>query len=95
VTLDPAKFNALDRKLDTLLARLAPPQRFLGVDSAASYADLSPDSIRRMVERGDLTGLRPVRGRVLIDRLELDQVILAATNRPCNGRGMSSGGTKS
>jgi hypothetical protein len=51
-------------KLDGLIARLdQPPQRFLSVKSAASYADLSEDSIRRLIERGDLVGRRPVEGR--------------------------------
>jgi len=88
VTADPAKLDSLHAKLDTLLARLGPPQRFMGVQSAAAYSDLSTDSIRRLIERGDLTAHRPVRGRVLVDRLELDDVILAATDRPRSGRGI-------
>ena len=66
--------NALDviaAKLDALLEAVSvPPQRFLGVDQAAAFAGLSGDSIRRLIARGELTALRPLRGKVLIDRLE-------------------------
>ena len=91
MTPNPATLDSLERKLDLLLAQQAPPQRFLTIQSAAVYSDLSPDSIRRLIERGDLTGLRPVRGRIVIDRLELDAAILAATDRPSNGRGIRNG----
>ena len=81
----------ISRKLDAILDRLAsPPQRFLTVRSAASYADLSEDSIRRLIESGRLSVYRPVKGRLLVDRLELDNLILASTGHPRNGRGMVS-----
>lgn len=83
----PAQIEALHAKLDRLLERTAQPQRFLSIRSAAAYSDLSTDSIRRLLERGDLTAHRPVKGRVLLDRLELDRVILGSTTRPVNGRG--------
>ncbi|HUT91325.1 MAG TPA: hypothetical protein VMY37_17630 [Thermoguttaceae bacterium] len=80
----------IDRKLDAILERLAsPPQRWLTVRSAAVYSDLSEDSIRRLIESDKLSVYRPVRGRMLIDRLELDQVILGSTTRPRKGRGMT------
>lgn len=74
-------------RLDRLLERIESPKRFLSVSSAARYCDLSEDSIRRIIERGDLTALRPVRGRVLIDRVELDAYMLSSTRQPRNGRG--------
>lgn len=52
--------------------------RFLSIDQAARHAGLSPKSIRRMLAAGKLTAYRPVKGRVLIDRLQLDQAILAS-----------------
>ena len=78
------------QKLDALIERAAVPKRFLSIAHAAEYADLSEDSVRRMIERGDLVAHRPVRGRILVDRQQLDQVILSSTNAPLNGRGMSA-----
>lgn len=69
------------------LIDLAAKQRWLSVKAAASYASLSEDSIRRMLEEGQLTPYRPRRGTVLIDRRQLDRVILAATGEPRGGRG--------
>jgi excisionase family DNA binding protein len=62
-------------------------QRYLSVEQAGRYAALSAESIRRMLASGVLTPLRPVRGRVLIDRRQLDGIILGATRRPTGGRG--------
>ena len=83
-----AELEAIHAKLDALLAaQSAPTPRFLSVDHAAVYADLSQNSIRRMIGRGDLTGLRPTKGKVLVDRLELDRLILGSTRQPRNSRG--------
>jgi excisionase family DNA binding protein len=89
MTVDAAQIQAISAKLDELLKRSGPPKRFLTVRSAAVYSDLSDDSIRRMFESGLLTAYRPVRGRVLVDRLQLDQVILSSTARPRRGCGLS------
>jgi len=62
--------------------------RFLTVQGAAEHSSLSPESIRRLISAGKLTALRPVRGRVLIDRRQLDSVVLSATQRPRRGRGI-------
>lgn len=89
---DPGMDAAINDKLDAILERLgSPPQRWLTVRSAAAYSDLSEDSIRRLIESGKLAAHRPVRGRVLVDRLELDNVILGSTGRSRNGRGMRAG----
>ena len=64
-------------------------RRFFGIGGAATYASLSKESIRRLLAAGKLTALRPVRGRVVIDRRELDAFILGAANQPRRGRGMS------
>jgi hypothetical protein len=72
------RLDALDAKLDEVLSRLAPPRRFLSVNAAAEYASLSPDSIRRMIERRDLTPLRPTPRRIVIDREELERVVLGS-----------------
>lgn len=69
---NPTLADVLER-LDALTERLnAGPTRYLSIDSAARYADVSDDTIRRALSRGDLTALRPARGRVVIDRLEID-----------------------
>ena len=62
-------------------------QRFFTVQDAAEFSGLSADSIRAMLAAGKLHGLRPVPGRVLIDRRELEAVILASTSRPRTRRG--------
>ena len=78
-------------KLDELLTALSAPrqaeQRFFGIDQAAAYSGLSADSLRRLIARGELTGLRPIKGKVLIDRGELDALILGSTRQPAKGRG--------
>jgi len=65
-----------------------PPARFLSVKAAAMYTELSEDSIRRMLERGALTAFRPVKGKILIDRQQLDSTILGSSSRPRSGRGL-------
>lgn len=45
-------------------------------------------SIRREISAGRLTAYRPRRGRILIDRIELDRLVLGATVRPRVGRGI-------
>lgn len=86
--IDP--LQAIAERLDLLVERshAAPQARYLSIKSAAGYTELSEDSIRRMLERGDLTALRPVKGKILIDRQELDAVILGSTTRPRVGRGV-------
>ncbi|NQU20951.1 MAG: helix-turn-helix domain-containing protein [Candidatus Nealsonbacteria bacterium] len=87
-TPEPITLATIAAKLDALLAsRAAPPQRYLGVKASATYSDLSEDTIRRLVERGDLTAHRPVKGKVLIDKQQLDRLILGSTRVPQRGRG--------
>ena len=64
-------------------------QAWLSIKSASTYTDLSVDSIRKLINRGDLTAHRPVSGRVLIKRSQLDALIDGSTlpARP-NGRGV-------
>jgi excisionase family DNA binding protein len=61
--------------------------RWLTIRAASEYTMLSQPSIRRLISAGKLTARRPVRGRILLDRLELDSVIAGATARPRTGRG--------
>jgi hypothetical protein len=56
--------------------------RWLSVEAAARYCSLSPKSIRNLVVSGRLTPSRVVRGRVLIDRLQID----AALSAECGAR---------
>jgi excisionase family DNA binding protein len=62
--------------------------RFLTIQRAAEYVSLSDDYIRRMISSGKLTALRPVKGRIVIDRDELDSVVRASTAAPRKGRGI-------
>ena len=65
-------------------------RRFMTVASAAVYSDLSRESIRRMLAAKDLTAHRPRRGRLLIDKRQLDALILSSTSRPRKGRGLAT-----
>jgi excisionase family DNA binding protein len=78
--------EAVVLKLDKRLAELA-QRRYLTVAHAAAYTDLSADTIRQLISGGRLTGLRPVPGRVLIDRRELDALLASSTRVPRTGRG--------
>ena len=62
-------------------------KRFLTVKHSAEYSDLSEESLRRLLAAKKLTALRPVRGRVLIDREELDAYIRSCKGTPRKGRG--------
>jgi len=75
---------------DRLAARFDEWQvkRFFTVKQAAIYSALSSDSIRNLLAAGKLTPLRPVRGRIIIDRRELDALILSSTGRQRRGRGI-------
>lgn len=85
----PDAIAVLSAKVDQLLrvARRA-DARFLSVAGAASYASLSEESIRKLLAAGKLTPLRPVRGRVVIDRHELDAFVLSCDQRLRRGRGI-------
>jgi len=61
---------------------------FLTVQHAAEYSDLSPESIRRLVQAGKLTALRPVKGRIVIERKELDAYIRSCHKPVRAGRGL-------
>ncbi|MCI0335925.1 MAG: helix-turn-helix domain-containing protein [Planctomycetes bacterium] len=56
--------------------------RWLSVEAAARYCSLGQKSIRNLVANGTLTPSRAVRGKVLIDRLQLD----AALSAECGAR---------
>jgi|SRR6185369_10226171 len=66
------------------------PRRFFTVANAAAYTDLSIESIRRLICSGKLTALRPVRGRILVDRQELEALVRASTAPTRTGRGKRS-----
>ena len=72
--------------LEALIER-ASSRRFLTVRSAAMYTGLSEESVRRLVNTGKLKGYRPLRGRLLLDRRQIDAFILGSNRHPRNGRG--------
>lgn len=76
--------------LQRLESREGIPQRFLTIRSAARFADLYEESIRRLIASQKITAHRPVRGRVLIDRLELESLIRESIKTPRRGRGRKS-----
>ena len=48
---------------------------FLNIQEAAKYIGLGYNSVRRLIESGKLTALRPVPGRVLLSREEIDNMV--------------------
>jgi len=75
-------------KLDAILSRDELWPRFLSVDLAATYCSMSPVSIRRLIAGGKLNPLRPVKGRIVLDRLALEAFVLSSNQRPRKGRGI-------
>ena len=57
-------------------------RRWLSVEAGANYSTLSEETLRRLLAEGKLTAHRPVPGRVLIDREELDDFLAASANAP-------------
>jgi excisionase family DNA binding protein len=55
--------------------------RWLSVEAAARYCSLGQKSVRNLIANGKLTPSRAVRGRVLIDRMQLDSVLAAECGR--------------
>jgi excisionase family DNA binding protein len=53
-------------------------RRFLSLTEASLYSSLSLSTLRRLVEGGKLSSYRPTGRRVLLDRQELDRLILAS-----------------
>ncbi|MBI3463304.1 MAG: hypothetical protein HY000_09630 [Planctomycetes bacterium] len=75
------RLDRLERMLAQLLERGNPLPRFLTLQAAADFCSLSAKSVRRLLESGALSALRPRAGRVLIDRTELEGLILASANK--------------
>ena len=92
---DDRDLDALaDLLADRLAERLsaAASQRYFRVKEAAKYSGLSEDSVRWLLSSGKLTALRPVPGRVVVDRRELDALLLASTKGARHGRGRRRNG---
>jgi len=81
-----------DSTFHNRLPQSDPPPRFMGVRAAGAYVGVSAESIRRLIRAGTLTALRPVPGRVVIDRQELEQLVRNSDIRPPKGRGASTAG---
>jgi hypothetical protein len=81
--------NVVEQLAGKIAVQLAerPVPRYLSVKQAAEYSSLSEDSIRGMIAGGKLKPLRPVPGRIVIDRLQLDAAIQSSTAQPRKGRG--------
>jgi excisionase family DNA binding protein len=73
--------------LAELLSKVAVATRWLSVADAATHAALSVRSIRQLLAAGKLTAHRPVRGKIVIDRVQLDNYISSSTAAPRKGRG--------
>jgi excisionase family DNA binding protein len=87
----PLTIEDLGDKLDAVLDRLSSSAllpRFFSVPAAAEYVSVSDESIRHLLAAGKLTALHPVPGRVVIDRQELEALILSSNQRLRKGRGI-------
>lgn len=86
------RLESIQATLTTLAERIdQPPQRWLSIESAAKYCDLSTNSIRNLLAAGKLVPHRPIKGRILLDKFQIDATIGSATARPRTGRGLSPG----
>jgi excisionase family DNA binding protein len=88
----PDDLFRIESKLDAVLAHLAAhpatqDRRWMTIAAAARYSDLSEVSVRRLIAARRLTAHRPIKGRVLVDRKEVDALITSATKHPRSGRG--------
>jgi hypothetical protein len=83
-----ADLARVEAKIDALADRLASAgSRWLSLADAAVYASISEPSLRRLLSARKLTPHRPLAGKILVDRRELDALILSSTRRPTAGRG--------
>ncbi len=82
-----AQVDALTDAVAALVARHEAQRwpRWLSIDLAAQYTSLSGKSIRRLIDGGQLSPSRAVRGKVLIDRQQLDAVLVASCGRQLRG----------
>lgn len=62
-------------------------RRWVGIHGAADYIDHSVETVRRLISAGKITAYRVVRGKILIDINELDNLVLTSTSRPRRSRG--------
>ena len=79
----------LHQKLDRILDD-PHRKRWLSVADAALYMGVSEESVRRLVAAGKLSAHRPVKGRVILDRLQCDTLVQSSTATPRRGRGRRS-----
>jgi excisionase family DNA binding protein len=65
--------------MEILTALPSPQPRLMGVEAAATYIDVTPRTIQRLIAKGRLMPVRidGVR-RVFVDRCDLDRLIEAA-----------------
>lgn len=77
--------DRLEQRLSALIA--SPYPEWMSVATFAKYADMSEESARKLISTGDLTAYRPLKGKILINRREADNVIRSRTSTPRVGRG--------
>lgn len=88
-TINPE--DLADLIADRLVEKLNRNDRplWLSVSSASAHSSLSEDSIRGLISSGKLTAHRPLKGKILINREELDSLIRSGANRKLRkGRGI-------
>jgi len=79
--------SRIERRLDDAVSACRITPHWLTIADAAVYSGMSEKSIRKLLDKGEIIGRRPVPGRILIDRNELDNMIRGSVNSPKVGRG--------
>lgn len=61
-------------------ATTQPAHRYLTIIEAAAYIRMAEITMRRMIAEGQVTAYRPRRGKIFVDRDELDALMRASAN---------------
>jgi excisionase family DNA binding protein len=64
-----------------------PEKRYATVPQVALFTGLSDGTIRNLLATGQLTGYRPVPGRILLDLREVENFMHESAKRRCGTRG--------
>ena len=84
-TTDAATLSAVLAELRALRTEVATQRpawgRWLSLEDGARYCGLSVKSLRRAVQAGRLSGHRLVKGKILLDKHEIDGAIKAARDQ--------------
>lgn len=81
-----AILNRIESQLASLATSSKVQPEWMSPADAAIYSGLSIDSIRRLIYAGKVSGRRPVAGRLVINRRELDDYVRSSDGPSATGR---------